>query len=92
MVVGECGELPAEVGDVGGAPARRTAPNVVEQRRVADHGARDLCDPECAEPTDQLNGGRSVALLPDPVEGAVAERRVAAAPQVQITVPDASGQ
>ena len=41
---------------------------------------------------DELVGGRPVPAVPDPVEGRVAERRIAAAAQVQVAVPDAVAQ
>src|SRR5205807_7995798 len=91
VVIRERRELPAEVRDVGCAPARRTAAHVVEQRGVADHRACDPPDPERGELMDQLDGGWSVALLPHLVEGPVAERAIAAATQVEVPVPYACG-
>ena len=52
---------------------------------------RDLADPAGAQLAGELRRGRAVAELPDAVERAVAERRIAAAAQVEVAVPDAAG-
>ena len=91
VVVAERGQLPAEVGDVRAVRGGRPSAERVEQRGVADHPPGDSLDPVVGELADELARGRAVAVLPVAVEAAVAERRIAAADQVQVPVPDAAG-
>ena len=90
VVVGERAQLAAEVGDVGREAGRRAAAAASnsDASPITEPVTRRIpCAASCATSCD---GGRPVALLPDLVEGAVAERRVAAAAQVQVAVPDAA--
>ena len=91
VVVAERGQLPAEVGDVRAVRGGRPSAERVEQRGVADHPPGDSLDPVVGELAYQLARGGAIALLPVAVEAAVAERRIAAADQVKVPVPDAAG-
>src|SRR5437763_8648293 len=83
-------ELAAEVGNVGGKSARRHASARVEQRFVGDYLAGYAADARGPDRLDELHRGGAVPALPCPIETAIAKRRIAAAPQVQVSVPDAS--
>ena len=88
MVIGERESWPPKSG-MSGAKLVEGPPRCESNSDcVADQPAGDPANARVAQLADELGCGRPVALLPDAIEGAVAERRVAAAAQVQVAVPD----
>ncbi len=90
VVVGQRAHLAAVVGRVRRVVGHQPAPAPVKQRFVRVHEARHTADPLGLELVDELVRIRAVAVLPEAVEALVAERRVAAAAQIQVAVPDAA--
>src|SRR5437763_7596020 len=91
VVVGQPSELPAEIVDVRAEVARRRSAAVIENRAVADQMPPDVPDPAGLKLAGELCGGGTVPALPRAIEAAVAEGRIAAANQVQISVPYTEG-
>ncbi len=89
VVIGQRAELPAEVRHVGQVVGHQPAPLAVEHRLVGEDLAGDARDAAPDELLGELVGGGAVAELPDVVERRIPERRIAAAAQVEVSVPDA---